>query len=350
MVPKPHPLSRHSDSEFRYSFSKAETILFQAMSAEKKHCFIAFKAIVKRTIHEMGIEYKKEMQVSTYHLKTIFLWACETIPEEQWNSTRGWAKCFLYLFDQFIICLEHKSLPPYFIPQCNLLDGIKLFKSFQILIQGIRLKPLQYAAEFVDSMLMFHPIEHSINHNMSASFGILYHGRSIHRHSFILCDEMETLNKTSIFERECRFLKNIFQSLEEVKWVTRFISQIENVLSRTSILRQNDMFERANCGLLSSFANWCKENKDRRIHLFQEMTLFDVIRLENIHGLSVSYDILSHFLERESRNNVCSIETESYAEFKGSLSDQSLYRFSFFLENSSYSTFVECWENRNSQR
>ena len=299
------------------------------MSVEQKYCFVAFKAIVKLPIHEMKIKYKEDIQVSTYHLKTIFLWACETISSEQWNSVRGWAKCFLYLLDQLIICLEHTSLPSYFIPQCNLLDGIKLFKSFQIMIQGIRLKPLQYAAEFVDSMVMFHPKEH-INHNMSASLRILDNGRSIHRHSFILCDKMETFNETSIFERESRFLKNIFQSLKEVTWVTRFISQIENVLSRTSILRRNDMFKRANCGLLSSFANWCKENKDRRIHLFEEMTLFDVIRLENIHGLSVSYDILGNFFERESRNNACSIETDSYSEFKESLSDQSLYRFSLF--------------------
>ena len=89
VVPKPHPLShRTSPIKFRFSFSNAETILFQEMSDEQRNCFKAFKALVKLATGEIGdCQRHEEMEneVSTYHLKTIFLWACETIDTNEWK-------------------------------------------------------------------------------------------------------------------------------------------------------------------------------------------------------------------------------------------------------------------------
>ena len=136
VVPKPHPLNRRTTNiEFRFSFSNAEKILFQEMSLAQKHCFISFKALVKSATEEIeGCQEGTEMVISTYHLKTIFLWTCETIDTTEWEMSRGWAHCLLFLFDQWIICLEHKSIPSFFIPQCNLLEGKEAIKLANLII------------------------------------------------------------------------------------------------------------------------------------------------------------------------------------------------------------------------
>ena len=93
IVHKPHPCSRDPDAEFRFSFSVAERILFETLSEDQKKCFIAFKALVKYGIYSLEYITKTEISLSTYHLKNIFLWTCETIPADQWQTTNGWARC-----------------------------------------------------------------------------------------------------------------------------------------------------------------------------------------------------------------------------------------------------------------
>ena len=114
IVHKSHPstCSTDSDGEFRFSFSVAERILFGAMSVDQKKCFIAFKALVKYRVYisEHITNHKIDL-ISTYHLKTIFLWTCETIPADQWQTTTGWARCFLYMIEQFYSCLVSRTLP-----------------------------------------------------------------------------------------------------------------------------------------------------------------------------------------------------------------------------------------------
>ena len=87
IVHKPHPSSRDPDAEFRFSFSVAELILFNTLSVDQKKCFIAFKALVKYGVCQSEFKTKNEINLSTYHLKTIFFWSCETIPADQWQDT-----------------------------------------------------------------------------------------------------------------------------------------------------------------------------------------------------------------------------------------------------------------------
>ena len=68
---------------------------------------------------------------------------------------RDGSHCLLYLFDQLILCLKHKSLPSYFISQCNLLEGIKRTSDFQMIVERVRSKPLKYAMEFLTSIETF---------------------------------------------------------------------------------------------------------------------------------------------------------------------------------------------------
>ena len=111
IVHKPHRSSRDPDAEFRFSFSEAELILFNTLSVDQKKCFIAFKALVKYGVCRSEFITKKEIDLSSYSLKTIFLWSCETIPADQWQTTNGWARCLLYLIDQLYACLKSRTLP-----------------------------------------------------------------------------------------------------------------------------------------------------------------------------------------------------------------------------------------------
>ena len=59
-----HPTCGDKEPEYRFSFSSAEIVLFDSLSLEQKHCFVAFKALIKYTIphhrinDQEGIGYK----------------------------------------------------------------------------------------------------------------------------------------------------------------------------------------------------------------------------------------------------------------------------------------------------
>ena len=297
VVPKPRPESQYADNEFRFSFSNAELILFREMILEQRNCFIAFKALVKRAIGKLKLQDDEMRLISTYHLKTIFLWACETIETKHWKTTRGWATCLLFLLDQLIICLGNKSLPSYFITECNLLDGIKMLKSHQIIIDQVRMRPLEYAVEFLDSMDVFDMNAHKDYHKSRTNGSSLQSFNSAYntilepfsyqnscQHEITNSSKAETL----IYEREKDFLQKLLK--------------VDNPHSC--------LFRRKPCSLLTSFANWYKENMNGKLSLFKDMTLFDVIRLENVHGLPIHYNQLVDNFERKS-TEICTGEIPS---------------------------------------
>ena len=155
IVHKSHPSSIDPDAEFRFSFSVAELILFNTLSMDQKKCFIAFKALIKHKIYRSEIITQSEIDLSTYHLKTIFLWTCETIPADQWQTTNGWARCLLYMIDQLYACLESRTLPGYFIEESNLMNSIELPETLLSEIRKLRRNPITSAATFLDSTRCF---------------------------------------------------------------------------------------------------------------------------------------------------------------------------------------------------
>ena len=155
LVLKAHPMSRNEHVEFRFSFSFVEKILFETITPDQRQCFVAFKSLMKHVVCTLEVELSKELEINTYHFKTIFLWACESIPDNEWKTPRGWANCFLYLITQFQMCIETSLLPSYFIPDCNLLgeiDPSDIFNKFKKEIERVRLCPLKYTAKLCDSI------------------------------------------------------------------------------------------------------------------------------------------------------------------------------------------------------
>ena len=224
--------------------------------------------------------------------------------------TRGWANCLLYLFDQLILCLEHKSLSSFFIPQCNLLEGIKRTSIFRRIVERVRSKPLKYAMEFLTSMETFE-LSRCNDYITAIYLDILDKSsiQSAYRTSNTNechcntsrrdIEEHERIANT-FYKNERQFLRTFFQNLDSARAVTKF--------------RFADMFEGKPCSYLASFANWCKENKDRRIPLFEEFTLFDVIILNSVHGLSIPYNIMVDLAERVFPTRVWPGKTSNFQE------------------------------------
>ena len=113
------------DFEFRFSFSEVELVLFKTLTCDQRKCFSAFKALIKHITKKLENITSVENKLSSYCLKTIFFWTCETTPAGNWETPNGWSRCLLYMIDQLMSCLKSGKFPGYFIPESNLLDTMK---------------------------------------------------------------------------------------------------------------------------------------------------------------------------------------------------------------------------------
>ena len=282
VVSKSHPSSMRTDLEFRYSFSFAEKTLFSKLTLEQKKCFIAFKSVIKQTIKKLEISYESKSKIKTYHLKTIFLWACETIDVEDWEFVHGWANCFLFLVDQLLICMEKRSLPSYFIPDCDLLaeidDNLELFKILKDEIIRIRLTPIETAAQILDSLVSEHLIhprtlvtvivsmlfiskEYDCCSHVPAN--MLSHARGT-AHGFGRNQQIRFQlysDSDRIHIKEYMFFKNVFKNCRKFA---------KNELPL-------DMFKKTLCSVLEPYAEWCKDHDSALLH--ENMTSIDLIFL-----------------------------------------------------------------------
>ena len=260
IVHKSHELSKNKVTEFRFSFSEAELILFKTLTRDQRKCFIAFKAVMKHIIYKLVNKTRDEIKLNSYCLKTIFLWACETIPANYWQATNGWSMCLLYLIDQLLSCLERGNLPGYFIPESNLLDAMKWSRPFFDEIEKLRCNPTLYAAAFIDSTTCFKDVcevTDEIN---------------------ILCHDHEA--KGTILMEQLLFLHNI-------------VTKIDGIRSCQYWRKE---------AVLRIFANWCTENANDIGFapwecLSGDMTLFDVVYLDIVHGFDVPYNVLMEYVD-----------------------------------------------------
>ena len=139
IVPKTSP---HGDEEleWRISFSKAEVKLMNAKGlGNRNYCYRMFKLAIKENI----ISTCK--LISTYHLKTLLLWASERHSPNRW-SDENIAVCFLGLLDDLLHSLVNCSCPHYFIPELNLFADCSRDHLYFLASQvsAIRRFPLKY--------------------------------------------------------------------------------------------------------------------------------------------------------------------------------------------------------------
>ena len=139
VVPKTSP---HGDEEleWRISFSKAEVKLMNAKGlGNRNYCYRMFKLAIKENIVSTC------KLITTYHLKTLLLWASERHPSDRWSDDNV-AVCFLGLLDDLLHSLVNCSCPHYFIPELNLFADCSVDHLYFLASQvsAIRRFPLKY--------------------------------------------------------------------------------------------------------------------------------------------------------------------------------------------------------------
>ena len=111
--------------EWRTSFSLAENKLGESVSPVQRHVMVLLKIIKKVHFPDM---------ISTYYLKNLLFWECESKGEDFWKEDNS-ASCLLLMLDRLQECLETHHLPHYIMPQSNLLmyeDSAKLNEAAEI--------------------------------------------------------------------------------------------------------------------------------------------------------------------------------------------------------------------------
>ncbi|KAL3871829.1 hypothetical protein ACJMK2_039801 [Sinanodonta woodiana] len=116
VVPVGFPGSTEEDLQWRLSFSTAEKILMQSLNSTQRKTYILLKIFFKECL----VRHFQSKVLSTYIVKMLTLWMCETRPKELWKDD--------LLVERFIDSLkwlkervEENHFPHYFIKERNLL-------------------------------------------------------------------------------------------------------------------------------------------------------------------------------------------------------------------------------------
>lgn len=101
-------------TQWRYSFSLAERTLMNSITDEQKMCYLIFKYLFSRYV-------KLDSVITTYTTKTLFLWALETVPVDQWTKATIGDRV-KDLMEDLRTCVKKKHCPHYFISGSNTLQ------------------------------------------------------------------------------------------------------------------------------------------------------------------------------------------------------------------------------------
>ena len=132
LVPKSYPDGGNDNLEWRLSFSVAERTLVRATTLVQRASYRIMKGLYRHTL-------KAHKGISSYHLKTVFLYKCEQIPSCMWTEDSIKERVLEMLQDLHNILMQQNA-PNYFLPQNNMLSHISsdvihtLLQKVQLLI------------------------------------------------------------------------------------------------------------------------------------------------------------------------------------------------------------------------
>src|SRR6218665_3186682 len=109
-------------SLWRISFSLAETILIHTWTDVQKYVYHLLKLIKNEVVKDVQEDCKTVL--CSYFLKTLMFWACERMGPEFWED-ENLENCVAHLICLLIECLVEKRCRNYFIPNSNLMCGLK---------------------------------------------------------------------------------------------------------------------------------------------------------------------------------------------------------------------------------
>ena len=121
VVPATHRDCKNNTSQWRLSFSRAETILLKSLKRHQQIVYHMLRSVVKKEFI-IDRDYKRGDEIlCTYHIKTLMLWACEKMAPKWWNRSSLVAVCRELLIT-LTMWLRSEKVPHYFIEKSNLLD------------------------------------------------------------------------------------------------------------------------------------------------------------------------------------------------------------------------------------
>src|SRR6218665_3454695 len=122
LVSKPHTKNPNDDTQWRYSFSQAETILIRnTWTHVQKYIYHLLRIIKRNVVSKSGGENK--IFFSNYYFKTLMLWACEEKTSEFWEERKIVTSTRELLLD-FIGKLIERNITHYFMPANNIMDDL----------------------------------------------------------------------------------------------------------------------------------------------------------------------------------------------------------------------------------
>ncbi|XP_062572452.1 uncharacterized protein LOC134234405 [Saccostrea cucullata] len=111
------PCESSDELTWRLNFMLPIRVLIkEGTTSHQRHCYRVFKLLID------GIASTKKINLSSYAVKSIFLYAMEKIPLDFWTNNKG--GCLLYLLDRLLFSIHKMEIPDYFIPAWNLLEDV----------------------------------------------------------------------------------------------------------------------------------------------------------------------------------------------------------------------------------
>ena len=137
LVEKPHPENLEvCKMQWRLSFSVAERILLNNASREQLYTYHVMR-LIKNQIAKQFTDNKCQTFLSTYHFKTLMLWAFEKEPALFWNPENLETSINILLW-RMIGWMEMKLCPSYFIRSNNLIDHVNDTNREVAIIENLR--------------------------------------------------------------------------------------------------------------------------------------------------------------------------------------------------------------------
>src|SRR6218665_1517130 len=148
LVGKSHPNCKDDDdTQGRYSFSKAEISLISSWSDSQMYVYHVLRMIKSEFVKYAADETKTA--ICTYHLKTQMFWACEERPAEFWEDNNLMTSICI-LLTEIEKHLIDRRLPNYFLPECNIVEGVLIENNFS---EALRMLNTQLDRSILKPML-----------------------------------------------------------------------------------------------------------------------------------------------------------------------------------------------------
>ena len=187
---------RHSEIDWRLSFSVAEMVITQQWSSWQHYIYFIFKSLFYKYLKPLSNENVKV--ITSYLAKTVMLNVSENFKQSWWCKENA-GECLSVLIMTLISAFESKFLPHHFVSTFNLLERASYDKETERtlecavdILNSLLLKPekevsslsatLEIVEEFVKARNIQKKIQDRFDEAISPVLG--YFGNHLHNYDF----------------------------------------------------------------------------------------------------------------------------------------------------------------------